>query len=158
MQGLFLSEHADDSSTAVIPVLNAVEDVEDAVNKTAKTFLDKLGDKIGSWAAKITGSTSEQGSAFGGSVISSMTSSLGQAGEVAGKLAQNMATMGPLLGAIATALEYVFKGLSETLGPMLNEFVSYGIEPLKEAIDNACDALEIMLDGDIDEAMNRFNS
>ena len=61
-----------------------------------------------------------------------MTSSLGQAGEVAGKLAQNMATMGPLLGAIATALEYVFQGLAETLGPMLNEFVSYGIEPLKE--------------------------
>ena len=128
----FLSDHADDTTTAIVPVLNAVEDVEDAVNKASKTFLDKLGDKIGSWAAKITGSTSEQGSAFGGSVISSMTSSLGQAGEVAGKLAQNMATMGPLLGAIATALEYVFKGLSETLGPMLNEFVSYGIEPLKE--------------------------
>ena len=128
----FLSDHADDTKTAIVPVLNAVEDVEDAVDKASKTFLDKLGDKIGSWAAKITGGSSEQGSAFGGSVISSMTSSLGQAGEVAGKLAQNMATMGPLLGAIATALEYVFKGLSETLGPMLNEFVSYGIEPLKE--------------------------
>ena len=128
----FLSEHADDLSTSIVPVVNAMEDVEDAVDKASKTFLQKFGDKIGAWAAKITGSSSEQGSAFGSSVISSMTSSLGQAGEVAGKLAQNMATMGPLLGAIATALEYVFQGLSETLGPLLNEFVSYGIEPLKE--------------------------
>ena len=128
----FLSEHADDVSSSVLPVLDAVEDVENAVEKASRTFLQTIGDKIGSWAAKITGSNSEQGSAFGASVISSMTSSLGQAGEVAGKLAQNMATMGPLLGAIATALEYVFKGLSETLGPILNEFVQFGIEPLKE--------------------------
>lgn len=128
----FLSEHADDASNSVIPVVDSLEDVEDAINKASKTFLEKLGDKIGSWAAKITGSNSEQGSAFGASVISSMTSSLGQAGEVAGKLAQNMAAMGPLLGAIATALEYVFQGLAETLGPILNEFVQFGIEPLKE--------------------------
>ena len=128
----FLSEHSDDISSSVIPVVNAVEDVEDAVENSARTFLQTLGDKIGAWASKLTGSSSEQGSSFGSSVISSMTSSLGQAGEVAGKLAQNMATMGPLLGAIATALEYVFQGLAETLGPMLNEFVSYGIEPLKE--------------------------
>lgn len=128
----FLTEHADDVSTSVTPVLDAVEDVEDAVESGTRTFLQTLGDRIGSWAAKITGSDSEQGSAFGTSIISSMTSSLGQAGDVAGKLAQNMATMGPLLGAIATALEYVFQGLSETIGPLLNEFVAYGIEPLKE--------------------------
>lgn len=128
----FLADHADDVSTSVDPVLDAVEDVEDAVESSTKTFLQTLGDKLGSLASKITGATSEQGSAFGSSVISSMTSSLGQAGEVAGKLAQNMATMGPLLGAIATALEYVFQGLAETLGPILNEFVQFGIEPLKE--------------------------
>ena len=128
----FLTDHADDVATSVDPVLDAVEDVEDAVENSTKTFLQTLGDKLGSLASKITGATSEQGSAFGSSVISSMTSSLGQAGEVAGKLAQNMATMGPLLGAIATALEYVFQGLAETLGPILNEFVQFGIEPLKE--------------------------
>jgi hypothetical protein len=128
----FLSDHADDISTSIDPVLDSIEDVEDAVETGTKSFLQTLGDKLGSFASKLTGATTEQGSAFGASVISSMTSSLGQAGEVAGKLAQNMAAMGPILGAIATALEYVFQGLSETLGPMLNEFVSYGIEPLKE--------------------------
>lgn len=41
---------------------------------------------------------------------------------------------------------------------VLSEFKNEEAKPLKEAIDNACEALEIMLDGDIDEAMNRFNS
>lgn len=41
---------------------------------------------------------------------------------------------------------------------VLSEFRKDEAQPLKEAIDNACKALEIMLDGDIDEAMNRFNS
>ena len=41
---------------------------------------------------------------------------------------------------------------------MLSDFRKDEAKPLKEAIDNACEALEIMLDGDIDEAMNRFNS
>lgn len=128
----FLAEHADDVSTSVTPVLNAVEEVEDAVEKTNTTFIQVLGEKLGSIASQITGATKEQGSSFGSAVISSFTSNLGKAGEVAGKLAQNMATMGPLLGAIATALEYVFQGLSETIGPLLDEFTTYGIEPLKE--------------------------
>ena len=128
----FLAEHADDISSSIDPVLDSIDKVDNTVKTSPKTFLQILGDKIGSLASRITGATSEQGSAFGSSVISSMTSSLGQAGEVAGKLAQNMATMGPLLGAIATALEYVFQGLAETLGPILNEFVQFGIEPLKE--------------------------
>ncbi len=128
----FLTEHKDDLATTTTPVLDAVEDVEDAVESSTRTFLQTLGDKLGTLASKITGATSEQGSAFGASVMSSLTSNLGEAGEVAGKLAQNMATMGPLLGAIATALEYVFQGLAETLGPILNEFVQFGIEPLKE--------------------------
>ena len=128
----FLTDHAEDVTTAVTPVLDAVEDVEEAVENSTRTFLQSLGDKLGSLASKITGATGEQSSSFGSSVIASLTSNLGQAGEVAGKLAQNMATMGPLLGAIATALEYIFQGLSETLGPILNEFVRFGIEPLKE--------------------------
>ena len=128
----FLADHADDISTSVTPVLNAVEEVEDAVEKTNTTFIQVLGEKLGSIASQITGATKEQGTSFGSAVISSFTSNLGKAGEVAGKLAQNMTTMGPLLGAIATALEYVFQGLSETIGPLLDEFTTFGIEPLKE--------------------------
>lgn len=41
---------------------------------------------------------------------------------------------------------------------VLSEFKKDEANPLKEAIDNACCALELMLDGKIDEAMNRYNS
>lgn len=41
---------------------------------------------------------------------------------------------------------------------VLSEFKKDEARPLKEAIDNACCALELMLDGKIDEAMNRYNS
>lgn len=68
-----------------------------------------------------------EGSAFGGSLVSSLQENLGEAGDLIGSLAENMSTMGPVLGAIATALEYVFEGLGETLGPMLNEFVEFGV-------------------------------
>lgn len=41
---------------------------------------------------------------------------------------------------------------------VLSDFRKDEAKPLKEAIDNACEALELMLDGEIDEAMNRYNS
>lgn len=41
---------------------------------------------------------------------------------------------------------------------VLSEFKKDEAKPLKEAIDNACDALLLMLDGKIDDAMNKFNS
>lgn len=100
--------------------------------KDNRTFLQKFGEGVGSIAANIFGADSEQGKNFGGAVITSFASNMGTAGEVAGKLATNMAAMGPALGAIATALEYVFQGINETLGPVLEEFMKYGIEPLKE--------------------------
>ncbi|MDD6271455.1 MAG: aminoacyl-tRNA hydrolase, partial [Ruminococcus sp.] len=41
---------------------------------------------------------------------------------------------------------------------VLSEFKKDEAKLLKEAIDNACDALLLMLDEKIDEAMNKFNS
>lgn len=41
---------------------------------------------------------------------------------------------------------------------VLSEFKKDEEAPLKSAIDNACDAVELMLDGQIDEAMNKYNS
>ena len=43
-----------------------------------------------------------------------------------------MATMGPALGAIVTALQYVIEGFMETMGPVIEEFVRYGLEPIRE--------------------------
>ena len=41
---------------------------------------------------------------------------------------------------------------------VLSEFKKDEAAPLKTAIDSACNALELLLDGEIDEAMNRYNS
>jgi len=58
--------------------------------------------------------------------------SFSEAGELITELSTNMATMGPILGAIVTALKYVLEGLAEVIGPVLNEFIQYGLEPLRE--------------------------
>jgi PTH1 family peptidyl-tRNA hydrolase len=41
---------------------------------------------------------------------------------------------------------------------VLSDFKKDEAVPLKQSIDNACEAIELMLDGEIDEAMNRYNS
>ncbi len=41
---------------------------------------------------------------------------------------------------------------------VLSEFKKEEAQPLKQAIDNACEAVVLLLDGEIDEAMNRYNS
>ena len=96
------------------------------------SFTQQMAESIGSWAGKLVGATDEQSSAFGGAVMSSLMNNLGEAGNLIGNLAQNMVAMGPVLGAIATALEYVIQGLAQAIGPILNEFVHGGIEPLME--------------------------
>ena len=101
-------------------------------DEKVKTFLDNAAAAVGKWTSDKFGFTSDQGSAFGSNIISNVTASLGTAGELMSELATNMATMGPILGAIATALKYVLEGFSETLGPMLEDFVQGGLEPLRE--------------------------
>lgn len=41
---------------------------------------------------------------------------------------------------------------------VLSDFRKNEAQPLKQAIDNACEAIGIILDGNIDEAMNKYNS
>ena len=101
-------------------------------NEQQKTFIEKLGDSLGSYVGRLFGATNDQGKAAGASIISSFTSQMGEAGEVVSRLATNMATMGPLLGAIVTALHYVIGGLMESLKDVFNDFIQWGIEPLKE--------------------------
>ena len=96
------------------------------------TFLDKLGNKVGAYVADKLGGTEKQGEAAGASIISDITDQMGEAGDVVQRLATNMASMGPLIGAIVTALHYVVQGLMETLGDVFNDFIKWGIEPLKE--------------------------
>ncbi len=97
-----------------------------------KTFLEKFATGIGDKLSGVFGATSEQWTAGASSAIDGLTSNLGEAGDLIKNLATNMATMGPAVGAIATAAQYVIEGLGEVLSGPLNEFVHYGIEPLKE--------------------------
>ena len=41
---------------------------------------------------------------------------------------------------------------------VLSDFKKDEAQPLKQALDEACEALELLLNGEIDEAMNRYNS
>lgn len=126
--------------------LIATRDAVEEIPKANYNFLDNLSNKIAAWlnpngdegtvytfAGKdLFSIDSEQASAAASGIIKIFTDQLGEAGEVAGKLAQNMATMGPVLGAIVTAFEYVVQGFAEVFGDILNEFVEYGLEPLRE--------------------------
>ena len=111
------------------------EGTNSAVEKASQTFLDtfaaSIGNKLGTLGL-FKGASSEQLGAAGSSLLGTAVSSFGEAGEVVSNLAQNMATMGPMLGAIVTALQYVIQGFAEVMGPVFNDFVKYGIEPLKE--------------------------
>lgn len=121
---------ADATAHAVDGTTTAVEKIDTDLKKG--TFLDKLGDKIASLAGGWSKADDGQAASFGTAVIDSFCDKMGEAGEVASKLAVNMASMGPVLGAIATALEYVFEGLNQVIGTVLTDIVEYGLEPLRE--------------------------
>ena len=114
--------------------------------KVAKSFMDVFADRLQKFlnpygeegtqwnifGKKFFDVDSDQAAAAIGTTISNAMESFGEAGEVVSTLAQNMMTMGPVLGAIVTALKYVIEGLAEVVGPIINEFVQYGLEPLRE--------------------------
>lgn len=109
-------------------------------NTEGKTLIGALGEGIGDLIANIrasirgeeTYSTSDQDLSAGSRLMQYALQSFGEAGEVISELSANMAAMGPILGAIVTALKYVIEGLAEALGPMLHEFIQGGLEPLRE--------------------------
>lgn len=70
--------------------------------------------------------------AAGESVWEDFKAQAGEAGDLINRLTQNMAQFGPILGAIVTALHYVIEGFIESIGSLLNEFVQWGLEPLRE--------------------------
>lgn len=109
---------------------SSVDDIEETI--TSKTFLDKFAEKLGEKISSVTGADNEQSLAAGTAVIGYLTDSLGEAGDVASELAANMASMGPMLGAIVTAAKYVIEGFGQVVQPVLDEIVEYGLEPLRE--------------------------
>lgn len=120
----------------------------DNSNTTTKTFLDRLSISIGEGLGKVfKNSNSDQLGKAGESLLGTTISSMGEAGEVVSKLAQNMATMGPMLGSIVTALQYVISGFTEVIGPIFNDLVKYGIEPIKEIGRVIAEVLMPIIDG-----------
>lgn len=120
---------------------------DSAVETATKTFLDKFGESIGSGLGKIfKDSDDKQLGAAGSTLLGTAISNMGEAGEVVSNLAQNMATMGPMLGAIVTALQYVIQGFMEIMGPVFEDFIKYGIEPIKEIGRAIADILMPIMD------------
>ena len=122
--------------------VDALTGIEKSVSGT---FLDKfaasIADAINPYGSAGTsysiGGASfnvsdEQANAAANKAVSILVENLGEAGDLIANLAQNMASMGPVLGAIVTAFEYVVQGFAEVFGDTLNTFVQYGLEPLRE--------------------------
>lgn len=96
------------------------------------TFVDEFVEDFGSWMKDNGWGNEDQTKSASSAVTQSFSNILGEAGELVSNLAQNMATMGPELGAIVTALNYVIEGLGEVLGDTLNEVAELLIEPFRE--------------------------
>lgn len=104
----------------------------DSSSEKNPTFLDNFANKIGEKLNGVFGQGSSAWSAGASSALDGLTSNFGQAGTLVKELATNMATMGPVIGAIVTALKYVSEGFAEVISGPLNDFVQYGLEPLRE--------------------------
>lgn len=133
--------YLDEIVASLFDQLDALEDIEEEEKKSTKTIIEKLTDSFGEFISKTFNIDSEAGGAAAGALIGTAVSNMGEAGEVVSRLAQNMATMGPAIGAIVTALQYVIEGLMEGLGDILDTFVQYGIGPLREFGRILADAL-----------------
>lgn len=97
-----------------------------------KTFLDKLQEVLSNKITSLFNVSLDQGKVAGAKVLDYVVSSLGEVGNVAKELATNMTTMGSLLGAIVTALKYVFEGIGQVLTPIFNEITTAILLPLRE--------------------------
>ena len=65
-------------------------------------------------------------------VFNDLTSQMGEAGDFVDRLISNMAQFTPILGLIITALHYIIEGLMQEIKGLLDEFVKWGLEPLRE--------------------------
>lgn len=110
--------------------LDTLEGLEQKV--TSGSFLDGLTNAIASVFEYHGLGNAEQSMSAAGTVVQTFVDNLGEAGTLIERLATNMTTMGPALGAIVTALQYVIEGFAEYIGPLLEDFVKDGIEPLRE--------------------------
>lgn len=137
--------YLDEIIEALFEQLESLNKIEEEVKEPKSfidTFTDKLKDFLNPFGESGTTWTAfgkdffkvddEQAGAAANALVGKTVSSLGEAGELMANLAQNMATMGPILGAIVTALQYVIEGFAEVIGPELEEFVKNGLEPLRE--------------------------
>ena len=61
-----------------------------------------------------------------------LTESLGKAGQVTDIFIKNIQTMGPELGSLVTAFQFVMQGFSEAVGPMLDVITDLVLTPLIE--------------------------
>ena len=118
----------------ILTVLNTQLDNLDGISAEIKrgSFMDDLSDALASVFTYHGLGDEDQSKNAAGVVLNTFVSQLDEAGTLIERLASNMTTMGPVLGAIVTALQYVIEGFVEVIGPLLENFVKNGIEPLRE--------------------------
>lgn len=90
------------------------------------------GNGMYEWGENFKADMEELDSQIQTTLFEDFKSQLGEAGDLIDRLGKNMAQFGPLIGAIVTALHYVIQGFVEQIGPLLEDFVTWGLEPLRE--------------------------
>lgn len=124
-----------DESSPVFTYMNEILDnleLQLAQMKKSDKGDSGSGEMKGKGGLSNIGEAVETLKAAGESVWEDFKSQAGEAGDLINRLTQNMAQFGPILGAIVTALHYVIEGFIESIGSLLNEFVQWGLEPLRE--------------------------
>jgi len=104
----------------------------EVVEKAEENLVKKYGIELPELRTSADEHTNEKFDNFMDGIASSLEKNMGRAGEVAGQLADNMDSMGPVMGAMMTALEYVLQGFGEAIGPMLDVITDLLLAPLIE--------------------------
>ena len=128
----YMEKYVDEDS----PIATYLNEIVGSLNSQLEQM--KKANKSSTSSSKPGGGLGNIGKAVenlknaGEAVWEDFKSQAGEAGDLLNRLSTNMAQFGPLLGAIVTALHYVIQGLLETLGDWIEEFVQWGLEPLRE--------------------------
>lgn len=102
------------------------------VEQTEENLVKKYGIEIPGLRTSEDEHTNEKFDNFMDGITASLEKNMGRAGEVASQLSDNMEKMGPVMGAMMTALEYVLQGFGEAVGPMLDVITDLLLAPLIE--------------------------
>lgn len=106
--------------------------ITETVDESVSQITDAVEDGVDDVVTKVDDLAAKQAEAFKTSVVNSVSSNLGETGSLLSKALNNIQQMGLIAGIIATAIEYIAKGLSPEFLAALDKTTSFVTGPLAE--------------------------